>query len=252
MTHRSEWEFYFTKISNELSSVFVDLGFYNVAPLFDKNNLVWISIKINNPREDGLSSQEESKILDDIEDALAEKLMSNHNSVYVGRITYSGNREFYFYFGDTTLYDKTISEIMIAFPNYEYEFGNREDKEWRAYFDFLFPSPQEYQSIKNRKVTEKLKEYGDNLLKPREVHHWIYFKSINDREKFIEKVKNENFITVNINSDNSQSEYIYCLQIKRIDKVDQTSIDNCAIYLWNIANELNAKYDGWETSIESE
>lgn len=252
MTYRSEWEFYFTKISNELSSVFVDLGLYNVAPLSDKNNLVWISIKMNNPGEDGLSSQEESKILNDIEDALVEKLMSNHKSVYAGRITSAGNREFYFYLGDTTLYDKTISEIMVAFPGYEYDFGCRVDNDWKVYFDFLFPSPQEYQSIKNRKVIEKLKEYGDNLLKPREVYHWIYFKSINDREKFIERIKHENFTIVDMNSDNSWGEFSYSLQIKRDDKVDQTDIDKCVIYLWELANELNAKYDGWETSIENE
>src|SRR5690606_39452416 len=58
--HQEEWEFYFSNVNDKLGSIFVDLGLRKVAPLTDKTNVVWISIKMNTPREDGLSSQEES------------------------------------------------------------------------------------------------------------------------------------------------------------------------------------------------
>ena len=250
--HEEEWEFYFSNVNDKLGSILVDLGLYKIAPISDKPNVVWVSIKMNNPREDGLSSQEESGILADIEDSLVDKIISTHNSIYVGRLTSAGDRDLYFYFGDTTFYDKTISEVMVAYPKYQFDFGVKEDREWSGYFDFLYPTPQQFQSIQNRRVIDQLEKGGDKLTKPREVFHWIYFKSENDREKFLEKIKNDNFSIVAKDTDKSWGEFAYRLQIKRIDKVDLNSVDNYVIYLWELANELNAEYDGWETSIEKD
>jgi len=250
--HQEEWEFYFSNVNDKLGSIFVDLGLRKIAPLTDKPNVVWVSIKMNNPREDGLSSQEESAILGEIEDTLVDKITSKHNSIYVGRLTSAGNRDLYFYFGDTTLYDKTISEVKVAYPKYQFDFGAKEDKEWGGYFDFLYPLPQQFQSIQNRRVIDQLEKGGDNLTKSREVFHWIYFKNEDDRDKFLEKIKNDNFIIVNKGSDKSWGEFAYSLQIKRVDKVDQNSVDEYVIYLWKLANEIGGDYDGWETSIEKD
>jgi len=250
--HQEEWEFYFSNVNDKLGSLFVDLGLREVAPMTDRPNVVWVSITMNNPREDGLSSQEESKLLGDIEDSLVDKIISKHNSIYVGRLTSAGDRDLYFYFGDTTLYDKTISEVMVAYPKYKFDFGSKEDKEWGDYIDFLYPLPQQFQSIQNRRVIEQLEKGGDKLTKEREVFHWIYFKSDSDREEFLEKIKNDNFSIVSKDSDKSWGEFAYQLQIKRIDKVDQNSVDEYVIYLWKFANEIGGDYDGWETSIEKD
>jgi len=250
--HQEEWEFYISNVNDKLGSLFVDLGLHKVAPMSDKPNVVWISIKMNNPREDGLSSYEESGLLGDIEDALVEKIVSKHNAIYVGRLTSAGDRDLYFYFGDTTLYDKTISEVMVTYPQYQFDFGSKEDKEWGGYFDFLYPLPQQFQSIQNRQVIEQLEKGGDKLTKEREVFHWIYFKSENNREQFLEKIKNDNFSIVSKDSDQSCGDFAYRLQIKRIDKVDQNSVDEYVIYLWKLANEIGGDYDGWETSIEKD
>jgi len=194
--HQEEWEFYFSNVNDKLGSLFVDLGNRKVAPLADKPNVVWVSIKMNNPREDGLSSQEESGQLGEIEDALVDKIISKHNSIYVGRLTSAGDRDLYFYFGDTTLYDKTISEVMVAYPKYQFYFGAKEDKEWGGYFDFLYPLPQQHQSIQNRQVIEQLEKGGDKLTKAREVDHWIFFKNENDRETFLNKINKDGFSIV--------------------------------------------------------
>lgn len=250
--HQEQWEFYFSNVNDKLGSLLVDLGLHKVAPIADKPNVVWVSIKMNKPREDGLSSQEESVLLGEIEDALVDKIVSKHNANYAGRLTSAGDRDLYFYFGDTTLYDKTISEVMIAYPRYEFDFGSKEDKEWGGYFDFLYPLPQQFQSIQNRRVIEQLEKEGDKLTQEREVFHWIYFKSDSDREKFLEKIKNDNFSIVSKDSDKSWGEFAYRLEIKRIDKVDQNSVDEYVIYLWKLADEIGGEYDGWETSIEKD
>ena len=237
-------------MDDKLGSIYIDLGLNKIAPIADKPNVAWISIKMNNPREDGLSSQEESDILYQIEVVLVEKIISKHNSVYVGRLTSDGNRDLYFYFGDTTHSDKTISDVMIAFPEYQYDFGVKEDKEWGGYFNFLYPSPKQYQSIQNRRITDQLEKNGDNLTKEREVFHWIYFKTEKDLENYLDKIKNDNFIVVEKGRNKSFGEYSYHLEIKRIDKVDLNSVDEYVTYLWQLANETNGNYDGWETSVE--
>lgn len=247
-----EWEFYFRNTNYKLASILVDLGLSEVAPIVDKPNVVWVSLKMNNPSENGLSSTEESNLLCEIEDTLVDKIISKHNSIYVGRNTSEGIRNYYFYIGDTTLNEKTISDVMNAYPKYQFDFGIKQDFNWDVYFDILYPTPQQYQSIQNRHVIAQLEANGDKLTKEREVFHWIYFRSNGDRTKFLEKIKNDNFSIVNKEMDPTLGELAFSLQIKRVDKVDQNSADAYVAYLWELANELNADYDGWETSIEND
>jgi len=250
--YQEEWEFYFSNVDDKFASIFVDLGLRKIAPITDKPNVVWISIKMNNAREDGLSSQEESELLGVIEDALVDRISVKHNSIYIGRLTSAGDRNLYFYFGDTILYDKTVSEVMVAYPKYQFDFGTKEDKEWDGYFNFLYPTPQQFQCIQNRRVIDQLEKGGDKLSKQREVFHWIYFKSDSDREKYLDKIKNDNFTIVDKGSDKSWGEFAYRLEIKRVDKVDINSVNEYVIYLWKLANEIGGEYDGWETSVEKE
>jgi uncharacterized protein (TIGR01619 family) len=250
--YQGEWEFYLTNIDGKPGSIYVDLGLRKVAPLTDKPNLVWVSLKLTNPREDGLPSNDESKILWELEDALTEQIKSKHNAVDAGSMTSDGDRYYYFFLADTTLYEKTVSEAMVAFPTYEFDYGVKEDKDWSSYFDFLYPLPQQYQSILNRRVVDQIEKAGDMLTKSREVIHWIYFKSESDLDNYLEKIKDDNFTVVSKDYDKSWGEVAHKLQIKRVDKVDINSVDEYVIYLWKLANECNGVYDGWETSIEKD
>ncbi len=234
--HKEEWDFYFSNVDDKLSSVFVDLGLHKNAPIKDKPNIIWISIKMNT----------------EIEDNLVSKINSKFNSIYVGRLTSDGHRDLYFYVGDTTLYDKSLSEVMVAYPKYHFDYGLKEDKEWGGYFDFLYPLPQQYQSIQNRRVTEQLEKNGDKLTKPREVDHWIFFKKENDRNLFLNKIKSDGFIIVDKDYDKKLGELPFTLHIKRVDKVDWNSVDVYVIYLWKLATECKGDYDGWETSVEKD
>lgn len=250
--HEEEWDFYFSNIDDIIGSFYVDLGLSKVAPLIDKPNLVWVSLKMNNPREDGLSSNDEFDKLSEIEDRLQEFISSRHNSIYAGRLTSNNHRDFYFYFGDTTLYDKTISEAMVAFPSYTYDFGIKEDKEWESYLEFMYPNPRQFQSIQNRRVIDNLEENGDPLTKERQVDHWIYFKTQEDRESFLAKIKDEGFQIINQDFDKDNSDFPYSLQIARVDKVDIDSVNDYILNLWELAEQFNGDYDGWETSVEKD
>lgn len=249
--HEEDWDFYFTNVDDILSSFYVDLGLSKVAPINDKPNLIWISLNMNNSREDGLSSNEEFDTLSEIEDRLQEYITNRHNSIYAGRLTTDGRRDFYFYMGDTTLYDKTISESMVAYPSYSFDFGIKEDKPWKSYFEFIYPNPRQFQSLQNRRVVENLEKNGDTLTKARPVEHWIYFKSENDRNVFLSKIENLKFEIISKNAETIFGDFSYKLHISRIDTVDLDSVNDYVLDLWEIAEGCNGEYDGWETSVEN-
>ena len=251
-SHEEDWDFYFSNVDDIVGSFYIDLGLSKIAPVADKPNLIWISLKMNNPREDGLSSSEEFDTLSSIEDRLQEFILENHSAIYAGRLTSNNNRDFYFYFGDTTLYDKTISEAMVAFPSYTYDFGIKEDSEWRSYTDFMYPNPRQFQSIQNRRVVDNLEKNGDPLTKARQVDHWIYFKTDSDRIAFLKKIEPLKFDIVSCDEKTSFGDFPYKLHIARVDNVDLDSVDDYVLDLWHFANECNGDYDGWETSVEKE
>jgi len=252
LLHEEEWDFYFSNVDNIIGSFFIDLGLSAIAPVSEKPNLAWVSLKMNNPREDGLSSNGEFDILSEIEDKLKEVMTVKHDSLYAGRLTTNGSRDFYFYMGDTSLYDKTISDFIVAHPLYSFDYGIKEDKDWKSYLEFMYPNPRQFQRMLNRRVVNNLEENGDNLSKAREVIHWIYFKTENDRNIYISKINSLNFTILSKNEKLSDGDFPYKLQISRIDLVDLDTVDEYTLNLWELANECNGDYDGWETSVEKE
>lgn len=248
--HTPEWDFYFSNVDNKYSSLFVDLGLYKIAPIKDKSNFVWVSIKMNEARGDGFSSSGEDELLEKIEKNLVAQIESKFHSSYVGRLTSNGHRDFYFYVGDTTFYGKVLSEFIRTNPEYQIDHGLKTDEDWSGYFDFLYPSPQQFQSIQNRRIINQLEKNGDKLTKMRDVDHWIYFKTKSDQDLFLNRIQFDGFTIITQDYDKISGGLPYKLHIKRIDKVDWNSVDSYVIYLWKLANDYNGVYDGWETSVE--
>lgn len=247
---KGEWDFYLSNIDDVMGSFFVDLGLIHVAPISGKPYLVWISVTMNNPREDGLSSSNEFESLKQIEDRLNNLIIVNHNAVYAGRLTTDRRRDFYFYVGNTRQHEKTISDAMMAFPTYKFDYGLKEDQKWEEYLNFMYPHPSQYQSILNRRVVESLEKRGDLLTKARPVDHWIFFKTDDDKKRFLSVIRDDGFTIVDEDYDIELGQAPYRLRISRIDKVDHDSVDDYAIHLWRVAEECNGDYDGWETSVE--
>ncbi|MEY5049488.1 MAG: hypothetical protein RLZZ175_2847 [Bacteroidota bacterium] len=249
--HVENWDFYLCNIDDNISSIYLDLGLHNIAPINNKNTMLWISVKMQNPNEAGLSSSAECDVLDEIENSICNKILNIFDSIYIGRITSDNHRDFNFYLnGDNLDFEIEIKNAMSNFPDYEFAFGTLEDENWEHYFDFMYPNPSQIQCMKNRRVVEVLEENGDDLTQPREVDHWIYFNTIEDRTKYVEEVKNEGFTIVNETKLDDRKEMPYSLQISRFDNVDLNSVNDYVLYLWALAEEYNGDYDGWETSIE--
>jgi uncharacterized protein (TIGR01619 family) len=246
--HVENFEF-FIRIENDFKQfIVVDTGLDKIAPINAKPNILKISFQMNNVDEEGLSSSEEElKIFGEIEDKLIETLTKNE--VFVGRITSNGLRDFYFYTKDNKI-QTTLDEALKKYNQFKYTLNFEVDEKWNKYYKLLYPSDEEFQKIGNRSVLDNLEEGGDNLTLEREVFHWIYFKTEKDRENYLVETKKLGFTVVS--KEKIKDEFPYQLQIKRIDKVDEESVNNYVIQLWKLAPKYSGNYDGWETSIEKE
>lgn len=244
LPYTEDWDTYFTNVDHQLGSIMVDLGIAKIAPLKEKPVLIWVSIKMNAPREDGLSSNEESEKLYEIEDHLAEQLKNKMESIYIGRLTSQGNRDLYFYFDNRLLFDKAISDVMVNYPDYEYDFGTKEDPEWSVYLDFLFPLPPQYQAMQNRRVLGNLESNGDDHNKPREVDHYLYFNTEDGRENFVSSIQDKEF-TVRNKDTKTEGNHRFMLHLTVFEPVDYDRINERTINLSESVANFNGIYDGW-------
>lgn len=122
-------------------------------------------------------------------------------------------------------------------------------KLWSMIGRQLFEHPQ---ISKNRMVLKQLEKHNDNPSKEREVCHWIYFKTAEDRERFFTEVSVRGYAMQNEAFIDSSSDFPYLLKISKIDVADFQSINNYTMYLYETAIKHHGDYDGWETSIETE
>jgi uncharacterized protein (TIGR01619 family) len=233
-----QWNFYALLVDGEPASIFVDLGIAKEAPIADFPNMAYLRIRMNNPRPDGLSSQEEYKELIGLEDEVTSAIERSGNSIYVGRNTSGGNRDFYFYTKDAGIGDVAVS-AMAQWPGYEFETGARSDAEWSVYWDFLYPSPKDLELIANREVINRLRDNGDRIDIARKIDHLAVFRTCHGRDDFARYIVAKGY-------DVSQTKEVdgeFLIEFDRIDRPDK--IDDVTIDLFKAARDNGGEYDGW-------
>lgn len=246
-----QWDFYFSYVNDVIASLFVDVGIRKSVPDPARPWLLWAWVQFLQPRDDGLSSADEAPLLHEIEEQISKEVKTRVNADLVGRITTSGRREFYFYGVDATHFKEAVSSAMMRFPHYKIEVGIQHDPAWSQYLDLLYPTPRDWQRIKNRHVIEQLEKHGDPLTVPRAVNHWAYFESSTGRSQFIAKASITGFRVVGESeSRDSETGKPYGVQLERIDRVDWNSINTVTLELFELALHARGEYDGWETSVE--
>ncbi|MCL6248867.1 DUF695 domain-containing protein [Acinetobacter sp. ANC 4945] len=242
------WDFYICSIEDRPASYYLNLALRQVAPIADKNKILWIEVKLNQPTEDGMSSPEEYDGLIELEDRLIPQVEQALHAIYVGRLTHNGLREFYFYVNENQYSESNIQKIIQQEENYQINFGAKVDPEWSIYCDSIYPNAFAMQSIANIHILESLEQYGDVLTVKRPVEHWCYFKTSEDRDHFLQKIQERGFEIVE-QSKNDENENPYSIQIGRIDSVDLPSINQVTWELLELCIENNGEYDGWETPV---
>ena len=251
MTHKNlpqNWDFFMCRIEGAPASIRTNLALIEVAPLEELTQRLQFCIKMQNPRPDGLSSNEEYPILCDIEDAIGEKAEAT-GAVSAGVVKSEGFLELWFYTQNAEALAKTCEEALQAFEGYESGYNIAEDPEWEDYFDFLYPDEFSYQTMQNRKVLMQLEKNGDKMEVPREIDHFFYFKEAAQQQAFAKEAEAKGF-KVRFNDDEfvedrkaEGKEYPYMVEATREDS--PLAIDDIVWDLLELASPFEGNYDGW-------
>jgi uncharacterized protein (TIGR01619 family) len=242
------WKSYFANVNEKLSSIALDLALCEYAPMADKPWLLWVWIYLQSPRPDGLSDRSEFPTICAIEDELAKQFADNCDGIYAGRITGDSRRELYFYGADKKNFKRAVKDAMSGFRSYRFDFDAQHEPDWNQYFNVLYPSDEDMQRIANRDVLDALEKEGDTLKPVRDVHHWIYFKTAEDRAWYTSKVRELGY-TIEHQSEDQKEERPYALTITRDQSVTPEAMDHAVLELFRLAKQIDADYDGWEAQV---
>jgi len=172
------FNFYLLRVDNILASIMVNLAVKHLVPWTHKPYMGYVRLYMNQPREDGLSSQEEFERLSEVGDAIESSVSGKEDDhLYVGRNTTAGFRDFVFYSSDLENLHNCLETNLRNFPEYKYEVGGREDGDSSVYLNFLHPNKSQMQQIMDRGVCDRLKELGDDHSIEREIDHRVYFSN---------------------------------------------------------------------------
>ena len=242
------WDFFMCRIEGAPASIRTNLALIEVAPLEGLSQRLQFYIKMQNPRPDGLSSNEEYPILCDIEDAIGDKAEAI-GAVLAGVVKSEGFLELWFYTQNAEVLAKTCEDALQTFEGYQSGYNIAEDPEWEDYFGFLYPHEFSYQTMQNRKVLMQLEKNGDKMEVPREIDHFIYFKEAAQQQAFAKEAEAKGF-KVRFNDDEfvedrkaEGKEYPYMVEATREDS--PLDIDDIVWDLLELASPFEGDYDGW-------
>ena len=241
-----EWDFYPALVDDQPASIFVDLGIAASAPISSHGIMGYLRIHMRQPRENGLSSEAEFHALVGLEDIVTEKISTSAGAIFVGRNTSSGNRDFYFYVTDATLFETSVAAAMASFPDYEFEVGSRPDLVWQTYFEFLYPSPKQRQCIENRRVCDSLEKHGDRIDRPRLIDHFAIFPHRSNCEAYVDFVGARGF-AIREGHPSNDGKADWYVEFSRIDTPRE--IDDVTLELFEGAKERGGYYDGWGCNV---
>jgi hypothetical protein len=241
-----EWDFYFARVNDAVSSIFVDLGVRADAPIEKRPWLLWVWVEMQSARADGLSSNEEAPTLHAIGEALVASVSAACGGQLVGRITGAGRREFYFYASEPGELETAAAHAMKAFDTYKYETGSSFQPDWDQYVNLLYPSQSNLERMQNRRLLEALAEQGDVHELPRKVDHWLYFADEASRDTCRDTLIAIEFALVEESrSDDPDDPLPWVLVVARVDPVDSHTINGITLELARLAGEHGGSYDGW-------
>lgn len=247
--YQGDWDTYIMEVDQRPVSVMVDLDFVNAPEAKTKKNVMIVRVILKQPLRDGMPGKNEMRSLDSIENNLVNGLSSSLSAQYAGRFTQQGKRDYYFYSNDTSDCKMHITTALQSFPLYRWTILVKADPDFSNYFNVLYPTSEELERIKNRRMVEALQEKGDQLTAPRTVSHLIFFRTEAGRKSFAGVVQDSGYVVEKADKEIGVKDYPYSLQISRTDKIDFNSINKVSLFLWKLALHYSGKYDGWETFV---
>lgn len=249
-----QWETYLAQYGDSVGSTVVNMSIETTDAIHQYPFLVQAIVKVNQCRNDGLPNDDERewKALYAISDKLKSVVAAKGAYVFPGTFTYQCWRTDYYYVKDTNGLRKELMDKAKKYqPDRECSVVIKPDTNWECYLNFLYPNQETMEFITNEKVLRAMNNAGDKLTKPRQVDHWLYFSTEEDRDKFTSYAVSQHF-KLEGKEFSSKSDLHYQLHLSRVDNIEIGSISMITLELRKKAKEYNGNYDGWEAFVVKE
>ena len=188
------WNVYMAQYEEGVGSVTLDMDLIHNSPQADKPFVLITGVTSRNCREDGFPESDELEKLYEIADAAENLIAAKTPHTLAGNFTLQCERLMYIYLRDTTGIQQALTALYNEkFSDYKYYLNIKEDREWKAYLDFLYPNEMILEDMANRDVLINLMKEGDDLSKARTIDHWLYFPSDKSRKAFIKSAKKQGY-----------------------------------------------------------
>lgn len=248
---KENWGLYMQYIDEKPAITRTNLAFFEFSPIGDYSIRIQFAVYYKNQTESGLPIADENPILWKIEDSIAEAF-ANLDIIDVGLMKWNNRINFFVYAKDDLEHLERIKKILMEtinhnFADYKYEIWFDQDENWDCYIDTLYPNKYSMQEINNNRVLDALQNSNDNLDAVREIEHWAYFSSKKMADKFIQKIKENNFTVFSNTIVDDNYDCNFQVGISRKDSLDD--IHQITWLLLDLAEELDGYYDGWECGI---
>jgi len=242
------WELYMKNLEGKPASILFNAGIsMDVEAIrYIYPQIAFVKVKLKEPNERGLLSQNEEAEITYLEDKLEASLIKYRIGKYVGRIFSDGYVTFLYYLQFTYNWQDFLNFALDEFASYEMSSGFQEDEAWNYYKKLLYPTSREWQIIQNHKVCEQLKVKEDTLEVPRAIEHKLFLGTETNKEALLEALSQEGF---GIMDEIENEEGVKGFSFYRIDKPFYTDIDALTLHLIELIEGFGASYDGWETSV---
>ena len=243
------WEFYPCQMDEHQAFIFYDHGIRDEINGLSLANALKIRVLFHSPTEAGLPTNDEFRQLSALEDLLAQHV-GELGGIYIGRVTVASARYFHCFVPFTEDTAKRVLRQISGESGYELEFVLKPDPEKKTYWKELFPTPREWQAVQDMKVLDVLKDHGDDPSVTRRIDHWVYFPDPSGRGAFTSWAVENGFMIQKLN-DPEDVNSDYGIQIYQDGRPELQVITATTELLWDKAEELGGRYDGWETSVEA-
>ena len=246
--HEERWSVFLRQQLAGPQVITVDQGWSEQAPLQTHPRLLKVTVKANETWPTGFPTEAETRMANELQDQLLQKLERGNFGVFVGSIVVPGEKQLYYYLRAEPQADELAQETVAAYTKRKVEASIAPDDTWSAYTGQLFPNQREQAEINNDGVLIRLQEAGDPLSQPRPIEHWAYFKSTKARSVFQDSLKRYSFEPIGYDT-LAQSPMPYGIHFVRQDSIHTPYIHDLTWGLTQLAEGLGGAYDGWETIV---
>ena len=248
MLAQEDWVEYVIIKDKGVMSVSLDLRLGLYRPNY--KNLLVVGTKFNKCLKNGFPTDEGLNDIYAFSDSTSVLIDKVTPSRLAGFMTYQCMAFDIYYVKDTTALRNEMTKMVEKNfnPDHAY-FEIQRDKSWDYYRNYLYPRDFSSEFLIDQNYLHDLVLQGDDLKGLRKVNHWVYFKSVQKRNLFGERVKKLKFSLDSIAYKKDRA-LPYELKFSRQDSIDPPSIYRLTSMLRVLSGTMNGEYDGWSTEVK--